>query len=82
MPFIIPFLAVAGGAALVMWGAEMILNNDDSADEKAAKFLRNLPSHIKRYVTKVEWNSRDGFLITFKTGTPQWVIDETRKNIG
>lgn len=82
MPFILPILAVTGGAALVIWGAEMIINQDDSADEKAAKFFSNLPHRIKTHVQYVDWNPRDGFLITFKTGAPQSIIDETRRNIG
>lgn len=76
MPFFVPIVAVAGGAALVAWGVEKIMNQDDSADEKAAKFLRNLPYHIKKHVDRVDWNSRKGWMITFKTGTPQAVIDE------
>jgi len=81
MPFFAPIIAIIAGSGLVMWGSTMIINKDDSADERIAKFIRNVPTHIKNHVKSVDWNSRDGFVLQFKTGTPQWVIDESNDEI-
>ena len=72
MPFILPVLGVIAGA----WGLNKIINQDDSADEAAAKALKKIPSHIRKHVDRVHYDYNKGWMITFKTGTPQSVIDE------
>lgn len=72
MPFILPVLGVLAGA----WGLNKLITQDDSADEKAAKAIRKIPSHIRKYVDRIDWNPQKGWMITFKTGTPQSIIDE------
>jgi hypothetical protein len=80
MPFFIPALAIGAGVAIAAWGTKMMINNDDSADAAAAKFLRTLPEHIKKYVHKVEYN-QNGLVIHLNLGTPDYIRNEIQDNL-
>lgn len=53
MPYLIPLAAIIGGGVALLWGGNKIINQDDSTDEKVAKFLANIPSHIRQHIKEV-----------------------------
>lgn len=80
MPFFIPALAIGAGVAITAWGTKMMIDNNDSADETAARFIRTLPKHIKKYVKRVEWN-QNGLVVHLNVGTPNYIQGEIQDNL-
>ena len=80
MAFIIPAAAIGGGISLVIWGAKMFFDKNDSADAKMKKFLKAVPEYTRTYIAKVEFD-QGGINIQWKNTTPNKIKEETQKQI-
>ena len=78
--FIIPAVAIGSGVALVVWGSYMFINEDDSADEVAAKIMSRIPEKFEEYIDRISVTS-SGIHISFRPGTPRQVKAAIRNNI-
>jgi len=76
MAFFIPFLAIGAG----LWGLNCIVRGDDSADEAAAKLLKNLPSEFRQWVKSVKYD-KDGFQLEMQSDTPKKIEEELRSEL-
>ncbi|MBU1106379.1 MAG: hypothetical protein KKB51_06915 [Candidatus Riflebacteria bacterium] len=80
MPFVVPAVAIGAGVSLVVWGTQMFLSNDDSADAKAAEIMSQIPAQFDEYIERVTVNA-SGVHIAFRAGTPKAVRQEIKNNI-
>jgi hypothetical protein len=78
--FIIPVAAIGSGVSLILWGARMMWTRDDSADKRAADFLRAMPTRLRKYVDSVSFG-KDGIQVTLKTNAPVEVKKEIETNV-
>ena len=80
MSFIIPVAAIGSGVSLILWGARMMWTRDDSADERAADFLRAMPARLEKYVDNVSFG-KNGIQVTLKANAPISVKEEIEANV-
>ncbi len=80
MPFFIPAISIGAGVTLIVWGSKMFLDNNDSADEKAAEILARIPAEFAQYIDEISTDST-GIHISFRFGTPLRVRRAVRNNI-
>jgi hypothetical protein len=80
MPFFIPAAAIGAGISLIVWGSKMFLDNDDTADDKAAEIMARIPDDFRDYIERIIVK-RTGIHISFSPGTPKDVRDEIKNNI-
>lgn len=81
MAFFIPAAAIGAGVTLIVWGSRMLLDNDDSADEKAGEILARIPEEFSEYIEDISVDM-SGVHISFRYGTPRNIKEEIKRNIG
>lgn len=79
--FIIPALAIGGGIGFILWGAKMIFDKNDSADEVIGTFLKGVPNHIRNYIQSVEISPEGYLKVNFNKETPKEIEQELENNL-